>query len=247
MKILVVEDEPIYLNTLLIMLEEIGYENLFTADNSESALELFLTKQPDLVLMDIHIKGRKDGIEVADIITQSHKPIPVIFITSLQDNKTFERAQTTNPVNFFVKPFDKETLKISIEIAIHNFYKSKKEKTETTNWQTDIAAKDSLFIKQKHRLIKILLEDITFINADLKYVELNLKEEKYVIRMSLKELEKNLPSELFLRVSRSVIVNTSFINQIELDKNLIILKTQEQIQFSKSYRTELLKRLNIVI
>lgn len=246
MKILVVEDESIFLNTLLIMLDEMGYEDVYSTDNSEKALELFLSVQPDLLLLDIWIEGKKDGIEVAEIISKSPKPVPVIFITSVKDDDNFERAKKTNPLNYIIKPFDENTLKRSIELAVYKFHQGTWDNELFVNWNDDIVAKDSIFIKQNQRLIKVLIAHIIYITADLKYVEIKLNNQTFLIRIALSDLEQKLSNDIFVRVSRSQIINMNFIDNIDLINNQIILKNKEKIAISRRYREQLMKKINIL-
>lgn len=246
MKILVVEDEALFLDTVLIILEEMGYNKVYSTDNSTRALELFITIKPDLVLMDINIKGKQDGIEIAQTISSSEKAVPIIFMTSLKDQKTFDRAKNTNPINYLVKPFEDDDLKRSIELAVYKFYQSTWDTELFTTWQSDILAKDSFFVKQGKRLTKVAIKDIIYIQASDKYVELLLNDTKMLVRMSLNELSDKLPSDYFVRVNRAIIVNVSYISDIDLANNVIILSNQVDFVISRHYKENIMNRLNII-
>jgi DNA-binding LytR/AlgR family response regulator len=246
MKILIVEDEPIFVETLLMYLEEMGYDNVHTADNATDALRLFVAVEPDLVLLDINIKGSKDGINIAEAINQSKKPVPIIFMTSIEDKSTFDRAKQTNPIAYMVKPIDEKTLERSIELAIYKYYKATWDSEFFTAWKQDVLAPHSLFIKTGQKLEKIAVQDITHIVSDASHAELYIQGSKKVARISLNDLSHKLPVDMFVRVSRSSLVNTHYIQHIDLEKNTITLPDGIEIGISRRNRDELLTRLNVV-
>jgi DNA-binding LytR/AlgR family response regulator len=246
MKILIVEDEPIFVETLLMYLEEMGYDTVHQVDNATDALRLFVATEPDLVLLDINIKGGKDGINIAEAINASPKPAPVIFMTSLEDKQTFERAKQTNPIAYIVKPIDEKTLERSIELAVFKYYKATWDTEIFTEWKNDLVAPQSLFVKIGQKLEKIAIQDITHIIAEASYAELHIQDKKMIARISLNDLSHKLPANLFVRISRSCLVNTHHIINIDLENNFIILGDGKEVAISRRNRDELLTRLNIV-
>lgn len=119
MKILVAEDNPIFANSIEMIIEELGYELIGIADNATDFFELFETHEADLLLLDIQLKDEKDGIDIAADILENSKPIPIIFMTSFQNNDLFERAKVLNPIAFLIKPLDALLLQHIIELAFH--------------------------------------------------------------------------------------------------------------------------------
>ncbi|MDN3637639.1 EAL domain-containing protein [Simiduia curdlanivorans] len=116
-KVLIVEDENIVALDLKLRLEKLGYDVVGTAATAEKALRLFNTQQPNVVLMDIHIRGDTDGIETANQIKQ-HADIPVIFLTAYADDDTLSRAGKTHPYGYLLKPFSELELHTSIQVAL---------------------------------------------------------------------------------------------------------------------------------
>jgi CheY-like chemotaxis protein len=116
-KIVVVEDEIIILKDIKQKLKSIGYEVPASVSSGEEALKKVEEIRPDLVLMDIQLEGEMDGIEVANQIVSKFN-IPVIYLTSYSDSKTFNRAIGTEPDNYLVKPFDETELKTAIETSL---------------------------------------------------------------------------------------------------------------------------------
>lgn len=246
MKILAVEDEPIFADALLMMLEELGYTQVQVTDNATDALRLFLAFEPDVVLMDIKIKGNKDGIEIAESMQAGKKVIPIIFMTSMKDKATFERAKHTNPISYLVKPFDEDTLEKNIELAIYKHHKATWDTELFTTWRDDVLAEDSLFVKNGQRLDRIHVRDIVHVVSDAKYIELHLKNGKMLARVSMSDLLNKLPPQHFVRIKRNQIINTQYIENIDLEAGTVLMSTGEEASIGRSYREEFLNRLKIV-
>lgn len=123
-KILVVEDEAIIAMEISLRLKQMGYEVAGTAARGGEAMEAAMKTMPDLVLMDIMLKGPLDGIETAARIRELHG-IPVVYLTAYADNATLARAQITEPYGYILKPFQERELKAAVEMAL---YKSRTER-----------------------------------------------------------------------------------------------------------------------
>lgn len=116
--ILVVEDEGIVAQEIKSRLEKSGYTVCGVAHDGETALAHTASMQPDLILMDIRLKGEMDGIEAAGQIRDRFN-IPVVYLTAYTDAATLERAKVMEPFGYVVKPFETRSLMVSIEIALH--------------------------------------------------------------------------------------------------------------------------------
>ncbi|MFO7760217.1 MAG: response regulator [Desulfobia sp.] len=117
-KILIVEDEAIVAEDLQSSLQMLGYSISAVVPSGEEAIELAGEKRPDLVLMDIVLKGEIDGIEAAGEIS-SRFNIPIVYITAFSDDKTLERAKSTRPFGYIVKPFEDRELHIAVDMALY--------------------------------------------------------------------------------------------------------------------------------
>jgi signal transduction histidine kinase len=115
-RILVVEDESIVAFNLQQRLSQLGYDVPAIAVSGQESFELVAQTQPDLVLMDIHIQGDLDGIEVAERLQQTHA-IPVIYLTAYSEDSTLERARKTRPYGYLLKPFSERELHATIQMA----------------------------------------------------------------------------------------------------------------------------------
>lgn len=117
-QVMVVEDESITALHIQRSLSRLGYEVPAVVAYGEEAVEKAEGLRPDLVLMDIVLKGRMDGVEAAEHI-RDRLQIPVIFLTAHTDIGTWQRAKVTDPFGYLIKPFDERTLHTTIEIALY--------------------------------------------------------------------------------------------------------------------------------
>ncbi|WP_372657262.1 response regulator [Hydrogenophaga sp.] len=116
-RILIVEDERIVAFNLQQRLTHMGYEVPAVAVNGRESLDLVHRTRPDLVLMDIHIEGDMDGIEVASQLKRTHS-VPVIYLTAYSEDSTLERARETKPYGYLIKPFSERELHATIQMAL---------------------------------------------------------------------------------------------------------------------------------
>jgi DNA-binding NarL/FixJ family response regulator len=135
-KILVVEDDTIIAITIEGRLKQFGYRVVGRASTAKDAIAKTIEFEPDLVLMDIHLKGPVDGIEAAETIYGIHN-IPVVYLTAFSDENTLERAQRTSPFGYIVKPFSDSTLKTTIKLALlkHHAEKQDREADDLLTWE----------------------------------------------------------------------------------------------------------------
>jgi PAS domain S-box-containing protein len=132
--ILVVEDEVIVAKSIQKRLKGLGYAVPTTAASGEEALRVAEETQPDLVLMDIKLKGAMDGIETAQRI-QATWDIPVIYLTAYADEETLERAKVTQPFGYLLKPFELSELRTTVEMALYK-HQMQRKLEENERWLT---------------------------------------------------------------------------------------------------------------
>lgn len=134
-KILLVEDELIIMMELKHRLIAMGYIIVATAIAGQEAIDKALKYKPDIILMDIILKGKMDGIEAASIIKET-LDIPIIFVTANTDIETIQRAKITDPFGYLVKPIEEKELYTSIEIATFKSELDRKLKNSERNYRT---------------------------------------------------------------------------------------------------------------
>ncbi len=122
--ILIVEDDPVIISLIELMIKNLGYNVAGSASTAQEAIDATKKLDPDLVLMDIHLDGQSDGIEAASTIWGFYGK-PVVFITADTEDKTFQRAMKTSPFGYIEKPFNKKWVMLTLKMA---FYRYEEEK-----------------------------------------------------------------------------------------------------------------------
>ena len=115
--VLIVEDESVVALDLKLQLKKLGYEVSHLADSGEQAIEFASQQHPDIILMDVRLRGNMDGIQAAEVIRRDHD-IPIIFLTSHSDEETVHRAAQTAPYGYLTKPYQIKELRAGIEVAL---------------------------------------------------------------------------------------------------------------------------------
>jgi DNA-binding LytR/AlgR family response regulator len=242
-KILIVEDEGIIAEDMNQMLSDMGYEVLETAMDYEEALEILSTETPDLILLDVNLRGKKDGIDLAEVINEKYQ-VPFIFTTSFSDTQTLERAKHVSPVNYLVKPFKKEQLFTAIEMALFAISeKTKVEELNKTEEVDNLVIKDSLFIKDKYRYTKLVLAEILWLKAEGNYIEIHLKDRKELIRSTLTQFLEKINKANFLRTHKSYAINLDYLTRLEPTEVFIL---DIAVPITKTYSESLVKRLEVL-
>jgi len=144
-KILIVEDETIEALDIKNMLESFGYEVPSTVLIGEEVVETALKIQPDLILMDIVLKGKMDGIHAAKQIKELN--IPVIFLTAHSDDEAVERAKQTEPYGYLVKPYDPVDLKNTVEFAFYRHAMDEKLKASEKKYRNIVENLQDAYIR----------------------------------------------------------------------------------------------------
>ncbi len=249
LNIFIVEDESIVARDIQNSLIKLGYNVVGMANNGKDAIEKISQTIPDLILMDIMIKGDMTGIDVSEKLKQKLK-IPVVFLTAYADEGTLAKAKVTEPYGYILKPFKEVDLHSTIEMAYYKYQKdsalqkerdflySLVESKEETN-------KDILFVKANSRLVKVLLKDIYYVEALKDYVIINTQYARYTIHSTMKDIEKKLGNGEFARVHRSFIARLDKIASID-SQNVILENDKKTIPVGGSYREELMQKLNLL-
>ena len=157
LNIFIVEDESIVAKDIQNSLIKLGYNVVGVANNGKEAIEKITELSPDLVLMDIMIKGPMTGIEVSEKIKETIS-VPVIFLTAYADEGTLSRAKITEPYGYILKPFKEIDLHSTIEMAVYKHQKDSallKERDFLYSLveSKDDKSKDILFVNFIHILL----------------------------------------------------------------------------------------------
>ena len=241
-KILIVEDEMIIAADISMQLTQLGYDIVGIQTRAEDAINLIEANPPDLILMDIDLAGKIDGIEAANHIANTSKT-PVIFLTSNSDDATFQRAILTKPYAFISKPFQKTELERSLKIAFSHLSNEKNEETKDDDQVTTLH--DRLFIRQKDQMVKVTINNILYLEADRNYCKIHTLEKVFLASTPLGTIEEELPSKKFIKVHRSFIVNTNKIDAIGEHREYLVIN-KVQVPISRRNREEVLKFLKLI-
>ena len=248
-KILIVEDDMIIGADLSLNLSQRGYEVLGIISRGEQVLESIETEMPDLILMDINLKGEWDGIDTAAHIQASYD-IPFIFLTANSDTETFSRAKSLKPFAFLIKPYQPDDLERAMELAIsHMETYANEQKLEVSKPQASASdqegyiLKDRIFIKSRDRLVKVAVTDILYIEAESNYSKIVTREKDFLMALTLKAIEQRINHPAFLRVHRSYLIN---LHELEEVGEVYLRVGKQQIPISKSNREKLFQRLKLI-
>lgn len=231
-KVLIVEDEVLVAEDLSEHMKECGFAVTGIAISSEECFESIDKDEPDIVIMDINIQGKLDGIEIAKILNQTKK-IPFIFLTASSDTLTVDRAIPLNPDAFITKPFNKNDLKIAIELACqkHNHHI-----LETTTSDTDVI-NHSIFVREGNMYKRVDVPTVLYIEANGSYSTIVTTTKSYTLSYNLNYFKTQVKNPVFKQVHRSFIVN---INKVEgIDSSSLIIN-KNAIPVSKQYQKEIM-------
>lgn len=197
-RIIIVEDELIISNNLKNHLEKNdNYKVVAQEVCYEEAVSSIKIHKPNIVLIDIKLKGKKTGIDIGKFLNEEFQTTPFIYITSYIDDQTIEKAKLTCPAGYLSKPFNFETVKTTIEIALYNFEKQKRN--------------EIIEIHDGKKIIRIASSNIIYIVSDKVYLDIYLTTKKILIRSTLFQILNVLPKDNFFQINRSIIVNKNFI------------------------------------
>lgn len=249
LNIFIVEDESIVAKDIQNSLIKLGYNVVGIANNGKDAIEKILELKPDLLLMDIMIKGDLTGIDVSEKIKEKLN-VPIIFLTAYADEGTLAKAKIAEPYGYILKPFKEVDLHSTIEMAYYKHQKDSELQKERDFLYSLVESKeesnkDILFVKANSRLVKVLLKDIYYVEALKDYVIINTQYARYTIHSTMKEIDKKLGNVEFARVHRSYIARLDKISSID-SQNVILENDKKTIPVGGSYREELMKKLNLL-
>ncbi len=240
-KILVVEDEMLIAAKISLLLSDLGYSVAGILPRGEEAIQHIRENEVDMVLLDINLKGNLDGIETA---TQIHtlSKVPVIYLTANSDESTFNRAKATRPAGFISKPFKPLDLQRAIELAVCRMAENDAEQhLPLANHEVQpLILSDRIFVKCRDKMIKIMLGDVLYIEADRNYSRIFTPQKEFLLSITLKTIEEKLPENIFVRIHRSYIIN---ITQIEEVGDSYVIIGGKSIPMSAGLKENLLQRI----
>lgn len=239
-RILIVEDEPLIAEDLRGHLEELGYEVCALCDNALDAMAEIASTSPDLLLLDINLGDGADGVQLAEKVSAKYE-VPFIFVTSHSDAATLERVKALRPAGFIIKPFDENDLRTQIEIALARYaWQVEAGQAPTDVQRSDFVIADSIFVRDKGRLVKVRIDDIHYAEADDNYVTLFTPGKKYVITSTLTAVEEKLRSPHHMRIHRSYLAD---LRQVMAMEDGYVRVGTQRLPVGKTHREMLMDRI----
>lgn len=245
MRVLVVDDEQPARKKLISFLKvEKEVWQIIESGNGLDAVEKIKSEKPDLVLLDIQMPG-KNGFEVIEEIGADNMPA-VIFVTAY-DQYALD-AFEINAIDYLLKPFDKERFSKSFNRAIDEIKLKKRNTDEIKLLLNEIKKEkkylDRIMVNAGVKYFFIHTDEIIYISAEEKYIEIHTLKSKYLLRETMNNTEESLDPNKFARIHRSYIVNIEQIQEMQPWSHgdyVVILKNGEKLQMSRRYKDRLMK------
>lgn len=240
-KILVVEDEMIIAAKISMQLTSLGYEVTGILPRGEQAIQQVKENKPDIILLDINLRGQLDGIQTA-LQIQQFAQIPIIYLTANSDEVTFNRAKPTKPYAFISKPFKQLDLQRAIELTISRMAENATgiNIENTIGDEQPFILSDRIFVRYKEKMIKIMLADILYMEADRNYSRIFTSSREYVLSISLKNIEEKMSMQLFMRIHRSYLINITHVDEV-FENHVMIAK--KSVPIGTGMREQLMNRI----
>lgn len=245
-KVLIVEDELLIAESLKITLANMGYEVPALFRSGKEVLDWFRPGLADIIMMDINLAGKMNGVETA-IEIRKISTAPIIYITDNQDEALRKKAiNETNTVQYLTKPFSKLDIAVAIDLAVKALkgHELMLEKVNNSSYLID----DCIFVKDLQGFKKIKISDILFLKADGSYCNLiytaDNSEESILFSENLSFLEERLAfARSLVRIHRSFIINIDSVKKIQ--ENRLWIRDTE-IPIGKTYKYEIKNRFRFV-
>ena len=232
------------LRSLLSKEKEI--EIIGEAGDGKSAVALIDKEKPDLVFLDVQMP-ELNGFEVLQNL--SHQP-NVVFVTA--HDKFALKAFDVHAVDYLLKPFDKERFQTALKRVLEKVRSKALEAEKISAVLNEVKPPskpvERLMVKTEGRVLLIKTEDLDWVEAADNYVNLHVGNEAHLMRETMSSLEGKLPSEKFMRISRSSIVNLERIKEMHPHFNgdyVVVLEDGRQLRLSRTRREQLEARLRV--
>lgn len=237
-KILVVEDELLVGSRIASKLASFGYEVTGVLPHGDKAISHVKENNVDIILLAIDLKGKTDGIETAKEI-QKHFSVPVVYLTANADEAILRKAKIIKPSVCNSKPCN---LQHAIELTICRMAEKQTDLIVAVenNDSRHCILKDRIFIRSRDKMMKIMVPDILYIEADRNYSQVFTKQKEYLLSLTLKAIEQKLSVDTFVRIHRSYIINVLQVDEVA--ENHVIIGPKA-IPMSPVLKDSLLKKL----
>lgn len=234
-------NDALYIERLL---KNIGHQVISIVDNAGEALETIFVEQPDLIIMDVLVKGRLDGLQIAKRI--HNEGIPIILISAYDDNNIASNIENNSQIVFLEKPLNTENLKNAIKILINqssdpfSFMGNKRELNSIK------VVENSIFIKYNNNLRRVNFTDIQSIQSEGNYCMIHTEQRKYAIKISLKRIQEVLPADMFIQIHQRHVVPLHKITNIELSNSKVFIGSDDMYPIGRKYKDSLMEKIRFL-
>lgn len=238
LKVLIIEDDLLIAQDIQEKLLMGGHEVTAIARNYQQAMAVIEKQLPDIALVDVHLEDSShDGISTIKELLTFHQ-MPLIYLTGHSEPDTIARAKETRPSAYLLKPFRAHELSIQLELA----YANSKSPEATDNTDSDF-----MYLPFNKGYEKLTKNEVIYLQAYGAYVNAYLLNETQpkLFSMNLGHIAKYFTSPHFYRLSRSLLINLSFIERIEREQ-LWMRSQSKPIYIPETKRAEMMKRLVVV-
>jgi len=232
--VLIVEDQVVISTSIAAMITDHGMEVIGICKTGEEAIAVAGQRTPDIVIMDIRLQGKLDGIQTAKALQEIER-VPIIYLSDYTDKATVRKAKETNPANYLAKPFTETDLLRAIDIAIHN--------SNTSRAKID-SDEEFVFLKTGPQTYsKLQYNQIVYVEAERAYCKIHTHDHDHTLSISMGAVAEQLNPARFVKVHRSYIVN---IRKITEFSGTEITVGDHKLPVSDQHRAELLARLKVL-
>lgn len=237
--VLLVEDDRSAALDVEMLLDEMGLKLVAVKDNAKDALQYIYDEQPDLIILDLELKGEKTGLDIANEI--DHLRIPIIFTTSYKDKTTFERAKSTYSFGYLVKPFNKLSLQSTIEQAVKMLFPE--EELDVPSELEENHLPGTVLVKHVNMLYPVRYDSILFIQGEGNYCSIHTNQRKYLLKAPLKRMLEAMPASEFSPVHKSFIVRLDKVESIDVGSGKLVVG-KETLPLGRNFKNTFLSRFN---
>tara|TARA_B110000285_G_scaffold154017_1_gene171838 strand:- start:141 stop:854 length:714 start_codon:yes stop_codon:yes gene_type:complete len=212
-----------------------GLEVVEEFSNGIEAIKFLNKNKIDLAFLDIHMPSF-NGFDLIELLERP----PKVILTTSDSNLALDAFKYDCILDYLVKPIELERFKLSVD----KLGKIDKEQGFISETKTEaLEHEKSMFVNVGRRLVKINIDHIDVIRSSGDYVNINCENENYKVHSTLSKILKKLPTNLFIRVHRSAIINIDKI--IDIEDNTLLIK-KNVVPIGRTHKNELMKRLNLL-
>jgi len=243
MRALIVDDEPLSRNTLLkVLAKRADLQTVDSAKDGVEALELLETKPYDILLLDIQMP-ELSGIDLAARLNKRRGPIPsIVFVTA--HNQHAIEAFETHAVDYVLKPFSESRINEAVDVAARRTEAERAAglMSALPHLAALLSKPAKIAVKTKGRILFIDPADVVTIEAQGNYVLLQRASGSYLLRESIATMAEKMKSYGFVRIHRSLLVNTAFVEEIHpwnTGEYILRVKNGKEYTVTRTYKNNL--------